>query len=672
VWYSVALLLLVPALVGRGAEKDQYGDTLPEGAKARAGTARLRINSFYLPMLSLDGKSLYAQHPAEGMVRLDPATGAVQGKVPAQYNSIPLALSADGKRALYYSFDRIHVWDTDTGKSVAKVERKLPSTDAAAISGDGKTLVIGNAPDTTKKGPLTILVWDITTDKEITRIAVPQNQSVSVAVSRDGKTVASWGSYINPDPNSALEADANPNRLVNFWNVADGKELAKFHISGYATTAVTFSPDGSVAAVSNGNSAIDLVDPKTGASKQLLLGRTGAGRGVTFSPDGSVVGSVTDNSTVQRWKVADGSRLSTTEPPGSGLHYTRVRLVDNEKGLAWAQKGSAVLVWEVPSGKLISPEGGHHSPIYSVVVTPDNKHFITSAEDGTTLKWELATGKPAGIVAFRSPYASNYHTLSTSIFNPNATHAIIRESGGIGVFDVATLTQQYVLPTHPDHYSSGVFSHDGAQIIITSNSYSTKQPVARVAVWNAATARRVASIDLPGISTVNASITPNGKYIVTANRKTTDKGGSTLLVTTWDVATGAKKGEVGDESTGYNMPFITTAPDNKTAVAITTKGELMTLDISTNKLAKLYDLSRRTAALAPHFSPDGKKLAIAFKADFTGLPATILVYEWATGKVKHTFTSLGGTPTCMAFSPDGKSLVTGSPDTTATVWDVSE
>ena len=113
--HALALLLLGPALAALAADKDNYGDPLPEGAKARVGTARLRVVPYSSPALTADGKALYAQTNT-GLARIDPATGAVQGKVPAQFFGVPNALSDDGKRALFVSFDRVTVWDTETGQ----------------------------------------------------------------------------------------------------------------------------------------------------------------------------------------------------------------------------------------------------------------------------------------------------------------------------------------------------------------------------------------------------------------------------------------------------------------------------------------------------------------------------------------------------------------------------
>jgi WD40 repeat protein len=145
-----------------------------------------------------------------------------------------------------------------------------------------------------------------------------------------------------------------------------------------------------------------------------------------------------------------------------------------------------------------------------------------------------------------------------------------------------------------------------------------------------------------------------------------------FVATAWAVATGAKEGTYSEEA-GYNQPFVATAADNKSAALVTSKGRLVAFDLAAGKLGKSYDINRRVPGLAPAFSPDGKALALAVQAEYDeDRTASVLVLDWATGAVKHTFRSKGGTPVAMAFSPDGKTLVTGSTDTTATVWDVSK
>jgi WD40 repeat protein len=672
-WIASAVLVLAPALVGLAADKDLYGDPLPEGAKVRLGTSRMRMLTYSPPILTPDGKSLYAQSTA-GLVKLDPATGSTQAKVPGQFFGTPAVFSANGKRAAQLSYDRVTVWDTETGKTLAKVERRLPSAESAAsLSADGAVVAIGGMGDRAKKEPVTVLVWDVAADKELKKITVPQNEYSSVAISADGKTLATWGSHFDPDAKEPPNPETNPSRFVTFWNVADGKQLSKFRVAGYMPGTVKFSPNSTLVAVGSNTGAIDLVDPKTGTSKQLLLGRSRMGRWIAFSPDGTTLFATSEDGSAQRWKVADGSRLSTTEPPVTQLYNARVRALSADKGIAWAGKGATSVVWEVPSGKLISPEGGHTSTVRGVAITPDDKFVLTSADDGTTLKWDLATGKPAGTVTIRQPGINYGGYQPAAIFSSDVKRALVRDSsGGLGVFDLDTGTQQYVIPVAYEGASYAAFSTDGLKVVVASSSYDTKKFPARVTVWDVVTAKRIASLVLPGLGTLSAAITPDGKYVVTAAQKPDEKGKGEFLITAWDVATGVKKGEHSEEA-GFANPFVATATDNKSAVVSTSKGKLVVFDIGTGKITKTLDLKNGQPGLTPVFSRDGKKLAVVCQSGYTAEQKTpIHVLDWPSGDIKHSFSSTGGTPGVVAFSPDGKWLVTGSSDTTATVWDISK
>jgi WD40 repeat protein len=670
-WYSLPFLLLSPALAGLTAEKDLFGDPLPEGAKARCGTARLRTPTVYPTLLSPDGKTLFAASYS-GVARLDPATGAQQGKVNPLFG-IPVAVSANSRRAVIVgtSQERVTVWDTTTDKVLVKIERRLPPNEAAvALSAEGAVLAIGGTGDRFKKEPATVLVWDVSTDKELKKITVPQSEYANVALSNDGKTLATWGLHFNT-ADKAPDPDADPARFVTFWDVASGKELAKFRVSGNMPAGVVFAPSGALAAVADGNSSIDLVDVKTGTSKHLLLGRIYMGQSMSFSPDGSTLFATSSDGTAQRWKVADGTRLSMTEWPGGAVGRPRVRAITADKGIVWARRGAAVVVWEVPSGRVLSTEGGHTDAVRGLGVTADGKHVLTSSDDGTILKWELTTGKPVGPVVLRQPAASINHSLMGAQLSPDLTRALTGTLSYLAIHDLATGTQQFVLPTpyRGSHY--GTFSHDGSKVVTSSSSFDGRTP-GRVTVWDVVTAKKVTTIELPGCQSVRATLTPDGKHIVTAAHKPGAVAAEQFVVTGWEVATGAKKGEFVEEH-GFKFPSVTASPDNKTAAVVTAKGRLVAFEIATGKLVQIFNLDRREPFTTPVFSRDGKKLVVAGLAESNAArTAPVMLVDWELGTVRHTFTAPGGTPSAMMFSPDGKWLITGSPDTTATVWDVSK
>jgi hypothetical protein len=88
-------------------------------------------------------------------------------------------------------------------------------------------------------------------------------------------------------------------------------------------------------------------------------------------------------------------------------------------------------------------------------------------------------------------------------------------------------------------------------------------------------------------------------------------------------------------------------------------------EVATGKTVRLVENLQPDGAGTLAFSPDGRTLA------WSGwrLPA-VHVLELATGKGRQRFDGHKGRVTSLAFSADGKTLISGSEDTTALVWDV--
>jgi WD40 repeat protein len=80
-------------------------------------------------------------------------------------------------------------------------------------------------------------------------------------------------------------------------------------------------------------------------------------------------------------------------------------------------------------------------------------------------------------------------------------------------------------------------------------------------------------------------------------------------------------------------------------------------------------LSTGTLSVAA-FSMDGKTIAISGISRIE-MADTVYVFDVATGNELRSFKAYAGRVCALAFSPDGKRLVTGSWDSTALVWDLS-
>jgi WD40 repeat protein len=159
----------------------------------------------------------------------------------------------------------------------------------------------------------------------------------------------------------------------------------------------------------------------------------------------------------------------------------------------------------------------------------------------------------------------------------------------------------------------------------------------------------------PATSVDSVAVSPDGMLVATAS----GEGGVRL----YDAKTGRLQqtlGDVGDRCVAFT-------PDGK---RLTAAGFHM------DKLAKVVDVQSATRALllpghtewevdATAISPDGKWLASS------GVDQQILVWDVATGQLRHRFENQPFRTPALAFSPDSATLAAGGGDRHVKLWDMA-
>lgn len=686
--------------------------------------------------------------PAEGQRRSPTET-------PSSFDDVVFAISfspdartlaiARGASDPVHRYGRIELWDTETGKLRHVIKGFDGPVRSISFLPDGHTLISSSnefrSPKIQRKARSRegetfgeLKWWDARTGELKQKVILPREGSYRIRATQspDGKQLALAETFREQSyifPNATLEPLGAPGRSLgisraSYWPRTFFKEEVKlvdaqtgelrFKLNVGQTGAASFSPDGKLLAVSNGN-GIKLWDCQTGKEVGKLKSLRGDANALAFSPSGRTLAVASIRFEREHGKEAI-KIIGISEVTLFDVSTGKVTLKLNDLGavntLAFSPDSTVLIV----GGVLPKHKGDVAGMTLIDLQTWKQKDLHTGADYKEAVD-SLAFSSNGGLLAFRSGPATvqlfdtQNETVKHSWDANSVGDAVERPSSRFllsvkRVLAVAFSADGLTVTGESDQGEIKLWDHrtgevkrrlnneqeDGPSLVAASTDGRLFAEVSqgKLLLWdvNSDTKRLIPlpgphlalalsadgrMLAVGGVSEITL-LSPTGEVAKklngqqgSVNRLAFSQDGSMLAgadqdgtIKIWKLPTG-----------GVEKTII--AANEITAMVFAPNGETLATAASDNTIA-LWNLQTGLAQgrLQKHagiinalaFSPNGQLLVSG--AD----DRTIVLWEVAAGKSKHTFKGHDQTVTSLAFSPNGQLLASGSGNASVVLWEV--
>jgi len=561
-----------------------------------------------------------------------------------------------------------------------------------AFSRDGEQLVSAGGDGTVK-------IWNSRTGEPIRIIPKAHTDSVvSVAFHPDGKHVASRGADLwvkvwdltAPDhPVWKEQCDAvrkfgtaytiafstdgrllatGTDGVVKAWDWEQRQLLYELPGHNFHAIPVTFSGDGRLATGSF-RQGLKFWNAETGAWLRTIDTVREPVSALAFSPDNQWLASVSLRGPV----TVSNSTTGELRCRFDNLHSGNVECVafsSSGRLLASGGEDKTVRVWNATTGRELLGLQGHTDRCACVAFSSDGLRLVSASSDKTIRIWDGTPLREDEVRQETFTFTEHGDEIRSVAFSPKDSQWIASAGGDglVKVWDVRTGQVSTNFNQHRDF--------TGHSVVVFGVARHPKRPliastgVDAVRVWDAGTGGRAFELTaVPGQLALPfhaVAFSSDGRYLVT--------GKVDGAVQIWDADTHELVGLLGSHK--REIRGLVFSHDGEHLASASSDGELKLWDakrLDKKSLAEKQEARRTIPArvagpgLSVAFSPDGRRLVTA------GERNTIKIWDVQTGtEAMKPLEGHGGEVYAIASGSDDKDgwiIASGGEDSTVKIWD---